>query len=394
MNNSVEVPYTGADNYDVTSNYICGNFTQGSGGGIGHLGLSNLGRIADNKILFNQSFDQGTTQSGGGIYIGGQAGLVGAVSPGAGHVTIDGNLIQGNQAGAGDGGALRTERVNGEDVARHPAGINRWYHVNVMNNIMTNNVAGLAGGGISMEDSLMVNIINNTIAHNDSTATAGEAFLPGSPNMSTAQPAGIVSRANSAQLSGLIYPSWKLDQYRAFSNPTLVNNVIWQNRSFHWFVTPDPANPALSVFGLLPNVGAGDPAVYDDLAVLGVTGSLNPQSCILTDVTGYDASNISVDPGFVTGYFNGDPAQTILMPEVTTSLAAAAAFDEGGNYIDVRFGPLSPSGDYHLLPGSPAIDAGNSAVLADHTELAIDYDAQTRPSGAGTDIGADEVLQP
>ncbi len=386
--------YTGASGYSVTSNFICGNFSQGHGGGIGHLGLSWLGRIADNKILFNQSFNQGVSVSGGGIYIGGQVGLAGAVSPGSGHVTIDGNLIQGNQAGAGDGGGIRTERVNGEDIARHPAGINRWYRVNVMNNIMTNNVAGLAGGGISLQDSLMVKIINNTIAHNDSTATAGEAFLPGSPNQSTAQPAGIVSRANSLALSSLIYPSTALDQYRAFSNPTLVNNIIWQNRSFYWAIQPDQANPAQSIFGFVPNVGAGDPAVYDDLAVLGVTGSLNPLNSILTDVTGYDPSNIPVDPAFVASYFNGDRGQTILIPELTTSLAAAPAFDEGGNFIDVSFGPLSLTGDYHLSAGSPAIDAGDGAVPADFTDLAVDYDAQTRPAGAGTDIGADEVAQP
>jgi hypothetical protein len=50
------------------------------------------------------------------------------------------------------------------------------------------------------------------------------------------------------------------------------------------------------------------------------------------------------------------------MPEITTSLATAAAFDEGGNFIDVRFWPLTPYtvtdpatgaqgpayGDYHL----------------------------------------------
>lgn len=386
--------YTGSNQYNVSSNFICGNFSAGSGGGIGHLGLSWWSRIADNTILFNQSFNQQQSVSGGGIYIGGQAGLGGGVSPGAGHVTIDGNLIQGNQAGAGDGGGIRAERVNGQDVERRPAGINSWYRVNVLNNIVTNNMAGLAGGGISLQDSLMVNIINNTIAHNDSTATAGEAFAPGNTNESVAQPAGIVSRANSAQLSGLIYPSWKLNQYRAFSNPRLVNNIIWQNRSFRWFVQPDPGNPGGSIFGLLPDVGAGEPAVYDDLAVLGVAGSLNPVHSILTDVTGYDTSNISVDPAFIAGYFNGDRWQTIVMPETTTSLAAAPAFDEGGNYIDVSFGPLTPSGDYHLLPGSPGIDSGDNAVLVDFTELAVDYDAQTRPAGAGTDIGADEVSQP
>jgi hypothetical protein len=386
--------YTGSNRYSVTSNYICGNFTQGSGGGIGHLGLSWLGRIADNKVLFNQSFDQMAPVSGGGIYIGGQTGLAGgtsAVSPGSGPVTIDGNLIQGNQAGAGDGGGVSIERANGQDIERRPAGVNNWYAIDVLNNIIANNMAGLAGGGVAMQDAVKVNIVNNTIANNDSTATSGQAFAPGSPNASTAQPAGIVARANSAQLGGLIYPSTALDQYREFSNPTLVNNIVWHNRSFYWAIQPDPANPAQSIFGLVPDVGAGAPPVYDDLAVLGVTGSMNPRNSILTDVTGYDPSNIAADPAFMAGYINGDRGQTILMPELTTSVATAPAFDEGGNYIDVSFGPLTPSGNYHLSAGSPAIDAGDGAVLADHTELGIDYDAEPRPSGAGTDIGADEL---
>ena len=50
--------YTGTDFYDVMDNHICGNFTQGDGGGIGHLGLSLNGLILDNEIYFNQSFNQ------------------------------------------------------------------------------------------------------------------------------------------------------------------------------------------------------------------------------------------------------------------------------------------------------------------------------------------------
>ena len=41
--------------------------------------------------------------------------------------------------------------------------------------------------------------------------------------------------------------------------------------------------------------------------------------------------------------------------------------------------------DYHLQPGSPAIDAADPAAT-----LAVDIDGQTRPAGAGRDIGADE----
>ena len=64
--------YTGSDGYQVTDNFICGNFSLSDGGGIGHLGLSDNGRIANNDILFNENFNQGLTVHGGGIFIAGR----------------------------------------------------------------------------------------------------------------------------------------------------------------------------------------------------------------------------------------------------------------------------------------------------------------------------------
>ncbi len=88
---------TGSDAYRIAENFICGNFNASDGGGIGHVGLSQGGTIVDNSILFNESFFQGSTVSGGGIAIKGGAplGLAGleGVSPRTGNVTIDGNLI-------------------------------------------------------------------------------------------------------------------------------------------------------------------------------------------------------------------------------------------------------------------------------------------------------------
>lgn len=95
--------FNGTDYYDVMDNFICGNFSAGDGGGIGHLGKSENGLITNNTILFNESFNQGNPVSGGGIFIGGLPSLggPGTLSPGSGSVTANANLIQSNLAGAG-----------------------------------------------------------------------------------------------------------------------------------------------------------------------------------------------------------------------------------------------------------------------------------------------------
>ncbi len=383
---------TGSHNYQVTGNYVCGNFTMGNGGGIGHIGRSNNGLIANNTVIFNQSFNQGLGVSGGGIFVGGQASLaVGRPSPGSGSVTVSANLVQGNLAGAGDGGGIRAEFVNGLDVLRARNNANPWYQLNLLNNMLVNNVSGLAGGGISLQDVVKATVANNTVANNDSTATAGAAFVPGTPNRSEAQPAGIVSRSHSTLLFDTIGNGPAVAQYkRDFSNPTLVNNIVWHNRSFYWEITTPVS------FELLPRTESP----YWDLAVIGSAEQLSPSYSLLTDLTGYGgANNITGDPEFVAETFNGDRGQTIQMPELTTSIATAAALDEGGNWIDVRFGPLTlwdctlPGcplfRDYHLQDGSPAEAAG---TLGTGVPL-VDFDGQSRPIPMFPlvpDIGADE----
>jgi hypothetical protein len=390
----------GSDNYAVTDNTICGNFTQGEGAGIGHYGLSGgifgtgnnpnnqeivSGLIADNTIIFNQSFNQGQSVSGGGIAISGAPALTpGTLTPGSGPVQVIGNLIQGNQAGAGDGGGIRTAYINGEDIACN--GCNqpiRWYFVDIINNTIVNNMAGHAGGGISLQDTVRANIINNTVAHNDATATAGEAFAPGSPNVSTAQPAGIVSYSHSDALQDEIPNSNPIQTaYGVFSKPRLFNNIVWRNRSFFFSIDDTQEPPVYGLNNATP--------YYQDLAVLGAAGQLNPQSCLLTDANGYAASNIDgvTDPNalFQSAYVNTDNGKTVTQVELTTTIATQPAFDEGGNFIQVRFGPLTPTGDYHLVSGADAVDAADAGEAP-----ANDIDGDTRPQGGGDDIGSDEA---
>ncbi|MBI5445819.1 MAG: Ig-like domain-containing protein, partial [Deltaproteobacteria bacterium] len=361
--------YSGAADYQVDRNYLCGNFSRRGGGGLSQLGLAEdlngdgvAGIIARNDILFNEVF-QGDEigGGGGGIELAGEAPPLGAplgtLTQGTGSVTLDSNRIQGNLAGAADGGGIALRFVNGQDVQGNPADPGAWYRVNLFNNVIVNNVTGLAGGGISLQDAARVSIVHNTVTHNDSAATAADAF-PGDPSQSTPQVAGIVSRAHSPGLAAA--------SGQGFSNPELRNDIVWRNRSFFWRAGDPPA--------LLDNPAG----LYQDLGVVGTAGRLDPQLSVLTDTTGYALNNTSADPRFAASYLN--------------ALRTAAAADEGGNFVQVLFTPLAPTGDYHLGPGSSAIDAGTDAVLSTHAELSTDFEGDARPDGDCPDSGADEAL--
>jgi len=408
----------GSGSYRLTDNYICGNFAVEDGGGVAHYGFSPNSLIAGNKIIFNQTFVQqvaglGGSGAGGGLLVSGldeygeqeppridgvpefpPSTLLLQNGPGSGSVTIVSNLIQGNNAGTSDGGGVMLQKINGSDVLQSPTNSSTYNEVLMVNNIIVNNVAGLAAGGIALQDAVKVTMINNTVAHNDSTATAGLAFQAGSPNQSTPQPAGIVSNHHSLLMCEAFGLAANCPLY---SDPVMQNNIVLNNRSMFWQVTN--------------GIGQLNPAGVQDLALLPAgSGLLNPRNGILTNTADYHASNQQVTNSasvFANSYFNAPPGfgfvqpdgRTILL-EITTTLHTAAALDEGGNFIDVHYGPLSPAGNYHLTANSPAIDTGNDAVLPVSPLLATDYDGQPRPmdgnnDGIGrTDIGADEVLGP
>jgi len=451
---------TGSTSYQITKNWICGNYSNGSGGGIGHLGVSNNGLIDHNTIIFNQTFDQSTTPGGGGIFVGGEAAIANAggatVSPGSGNVTINANLIQGNLAGAGDGGGIRGQFVNGNDVAS--AGANSttgWYRLGIYNNVIANNGAGLAGGGVSLQDVVFADILGNTIVDNDSLGTAGSAFPAGSPNQSAPSPGGVVSYKHSATLTAVFASKSATVRGRwgIFSNPgpgpaTLpigsqptwfADNVIYGNRSFYAVIDPNaPTTTANFLLTPAPDVFVGHPTWSKDLAVIGTgpadcpasyTGIppspsvpcfLHPVYSLLTSLSGpwtqygnltLNHNRTTANPTglFVSWYLNG--SKSALAPfGTTTDIQMAPAFDEGGNFIDVRFQPLTidptsgyPTANYSIRVGTNAgnngFNFGSSYVNAGNPNpwnswLSTDFFGNARPhSGAGNtpDIGAVEV---
>jgi hypothetical protein len=378
---------TGSDYYAFDYNWVCGNLSTGDGGGIGQLGFvyhhaNNLTEgIRHNTIIFNQSTNPTIAANGGGILVMGTpdvdplCGLttdqdcvpaVGTVGPSDGigpGLVIDANLVMGNAAEAGSGGGIRLQNLNGADVVTFPTSPNRWWDLTLTNNVIVNNVAGWDGAGISLQDALNVNIINNTVMSNDTTASSGVLFntlgaplaSSGGPictsncgTTSAPQPAGLVSIQNSSVLEAnlpatIICPTGHgpggtgtggltNGACRKASYPVLYNDVFFQNRSFYIGVgalgtgTLNQQN-VVALYNAFTTTQApsqtatgGCPAAsYWDIGVRGDTGpgdhsstvTLSPEASLITSVAGYAGGgagfrvNTNSNPGVVSQYCNG-----------------------------------------------------------------------------------------
>src|SRR5882762_5516660 len=500
----------GDDYYKFKYNWVCGNMSTGDGGGFAHNGFSWNADIEHNSFLFNQSFNSTLTTHGGGVILqgGGPDGAAcenagidmdcpPALSDGVGPgLVFNANLVQGNTAESGNGGGLRLQNVNGTDVQRNPRSPGKCHEVDVTNNIIVDNVAGWTGGGVSLQDAVRVEFINNTVVSNDSTATAGVLFNtlgaplanvppPGcdpttNPNCtgfsvisSTNQPAGFAIMHNTVNLtsafpttaSQVVCPSGH-PNCKNFSTPVLDNNIIYQNRAFHiGQVGGNPVPGANQVVTLTPQLnqmgtGTGScpsGASYWDIGAYGDSGpgntssglahgstGLNPVYSILTSTAGYSSTNKApASAGVVHQYCNGSRVPPEIAPLICTSnanapgcanggstggvgvptgvpdinpfyplftLNPAVTVDEGNNFINMFYGPLSlsnattytapgtvlaPLGDYTLVAGSPAIDGvpRNASGGAFAAAPSTDFFGHARPDPANpnaVDIGAVE----
>ena len=366
--------FTGSNNYLVDANAICGNHSAEYGGAVSAFGYNSQGgKITHNRIWFNASYDEG-----GGVMVAGELpALPTQLSEGSGPVTIDANVIQANLAND-DGGGLRLLQTSGSHVRRtNPETIS------ITNNTISNNVSAHEGGGLALDDAAFVNIVNNTVAKNITTATA--VTSDGSP-----APAGLSTGANSDPLQARLRNTTLFNgsatlAATTFSKPTLLNDVFWDNRAGSYSG------------GILDGITTGAANNWDMGSTDG-SGPLAPISSVIQTTTGTAASptnSVGSDPLFVSPF------------DVTVDIAPLRTYPAFRQAVIVtEILPLSLMGNYHVASGSPARGRGAASTLVrwgpggsgwTYTVSAPtpDIDGQPRPTGVGAsrrwDAGSDQL---
>ncbi len=401
------------------------------------------------NLLINANLIQGNSAdsgSGGGIRLqqvnGTEVATFASQPQYWNSVKITNNIINNNVAGWDGAGISMQDALN----------------VSIINNTIAHNDA-LASSGV----------LTQSIGTPQASAPAGNCTQPGPTGPDTAscpQSAGVTSTPNSALLTatfgggnaptscppGIAAPTTTSPSCAGFSNPVLANNILWQNRSFYIGITQSGTGTLnqQNMVGLFdaftntaaPNQGATGACsgsdTYWDIGVRGdrtingheSTFTLNPQYSIISSGT-YAGTNLSSDPTVTAQYCNGSrvpPECTSTMgcggphgfgtppgiadsltPNPVFSLVASATVDEGNNWINLSWGPLSltntsvtgPDGNYGAgaplanyvpLAGSPAIDAVPVSSTQGQIAPTTDFFGNPRPNTGGTkiDVGAIE----
>lgn len=321
----------------------------GIGGGIYSHGANPA--ITNNIITNNVAFTSITSRGmGGGIYM-----------EGATSAVIAGNLIVSNTASTdyqGKGGGVFVQLSN----------------VAITDNTFQGNVAGVTansmGGGLGLSGGLVS--VNGNLIQGNTSSPAGEGFgggfysqfgepaLAGNTIVNNTAPYGAVTFEHNAHI-------------------TLTNNIVAQN-SRGVFVRGNAGNPLSGILvnnTIVQNDGEG---VYvgwysSGYATLVLTNNIVAGHTV--GVYAYPDAGTNVVTATHTLFYDN-------ITNTVGSLITSANAITGSDHLFVN----PAEGDYHILPHSPAIDAG---IDVPWLTTDIDGDARPWPSGGIYDIGADEA---
>jgi len=325
-----------ADDLFLSGNMIYSNTATGDYGcGAGLIvQSSDRVKIIDNTVFGNQGAQGpfGVGACGGGM-------VVDANPAGCADATVRHNVISNNRA-AGPGGGLG---VYCDDST-------------VSDNVISNNSAGHYGGGLLIDLSNNVTVSNNVIVGN--SASVGHEREGGGVFINESR--GIV----------------------------LINNVVADNR-----LTDGGLGAGVYIRGsqcdfrhttIARNSGGDDSGIHvrgnphwGEYSTVALTNTILVSHTVGITVAVGNTATLEA-----TLWGSGDWANGADWGGAGTILVGTHNYWGDPAFIDPN------AGDYHIGPGSAAIDAGVDAGVSD------DIDGDPRPAGGGYDIGADERREP
>ncbi len=384
----------------IMSNTAVLSATRGYGGGVAVSGESDHARLQGNVVQYNVAIGQGdgsrnTQAYGGGIYAGSDA------------VIIRDNEVLSNTAiitgGSGSGGGIA---VMGSD------------DVTITDNQVAYNVAqqdairipSNHGGGIYCFSGDNIFIQGNIIQHNTAsipyTGGGGGVYLSSCHQTTLADNlvrGNLASHAGNGYGGGFhAYASrgLRLDANRFLSNTASL--APWGRGGGLYFSRK-------TVFTMTNNIVAANYAIREGGGVAFETSATQPVTGTLVHNT-FAANDRGEGNGRIAIHLN-DPYVTLVLTNTliyshtyglyATSGSTATLYhtlfyanssgDTGGPGTITNMNPITGQDpllamNFHLLEGSPAIDAGVPVPW-----LLTDIDGEPRPLGAGYDIGADEA---
>ncbi|MFM0030737.1 Ig-like domain-containing protein [Paraburkholderia madseniana] len=391
--------------------------------------------VIDSNLIMGNSAESG---SGGGLRmqsVNGSEVARNATTPANWYgVSVTNNIIANNVAGWDGGGvslqdALRVSFIN-NTVVSNDTTASSGVLFNTLGAANANTPPPAAGSG-----------------NGSSCSPQPDPNQPQDPSCvnpvktSTPQAAGLVAMRHTSNLIASLpatvtcpagYPT--ATACRAVSYPMLQNDLFWQNRTFN--ITVGSFGPGLlnqqHLVTLVPTLSQTSTgncpsgANYWDIGIRGDTGpsnhnsgfTLQPVNSILTSFSGSYSGNgnqVPSNPDLASQYCNGSrvPPENgglgynvapgisdATLPNPVFNLTPAATVDEGNNWVNMAYGPLSLNnaaaysspgtlmpvlGNYSITTGSPAINNAKAAGAPNH-----DIFGTPRPQGVGYDIGAVE----
>jgi LPXTG-site transpeptidase (sortase) family protein len=292
-------------------------------------------------------------------------------------LTIEGNGFAISRSSAGGTPNFRILEVGVGNVIDDP--------ILTLNNITLSNGYADDGGGISNYGTLTIMDStlsgNNAVSIDISSAYGGAIINSGTLTIQNSTFTGnsATSLSNSGALGGAIH--------NGGGAVTIINSTFSDNHAIDNGSGGGHGGAVTSSSTLtIKNSTFSGNSTSDSIGGIDTGGTLYLENSILANNTangvGSDCSNFGT---LATNINNLIENNNSLNPCGVPSLTA-----------DPNLGPLQDNGGpthtMALLPGSPAIDAGNNTVCTTSPVSGLDQRGTTRPQGSTCDIGAYEVL--